>query len=124
MNKFIFLVLLSSLSLWGLEFHTYEEALKIQKKNNKIIMIDVIRSDCQYCIKMKKEVFDNPEMSAWIEERFIPVELNLDFDELPLGLHVYFTPTFFFVDKNQKIIKKIPGSWNIQDFKDLTKNIK
>ncbi|QOP43776.1 DUF255 domain-containing protein [Sulfurimonas sediminis] len=124
MNKFIFLVLLSSLSLWGLEFHTYEEALKIQKKNNKIIMIDVIRSDCQYCIKMKKEVFDNPEMSAWIEERFIPVELNLDFDELPLGLHVYFTPTFFFVDKNQKIIKQIPGSWNIQDFKDLTKNIK
>ncbi|ADN09047.1 thioredoxin family protein [Sulfurimonas autotrophica] len=124
MNNLFLLLVLSITSLWGVEFHSYEEALKLQKKNNKIIMIDVMRSDCHYCIKMKKEVFDNPEMSAWIQKRFIPVELNLDFDELPLNLHVYFTPTFFFVDQNQKVIKKIPGSWNIQDFKDLTKNIK
>ena len=124
MNKLLYLVLLSAISLWSLEFYTYEEALQLQKKNNKIIMLDVMRSDCHYCITMKEEVFDDPEMSAWIEERFIPVELNLDFDELPLDLHVYFTPTFFFIDKNQTVIKKIPGSWNIQDFKDLTKNIK
>ncbi len=124
MNKILVLVLFSVVSLWGLEFHSYEEALKIQKKTKKIIMIDVMRTDCHYCIKMQKEVFDDPEMSAWLEKRFIPVELNLDFDELPLGLHVFFTPTFFFVDENQKIVKKIPGSWNIQDFKDLTINIK
>jgi len=123
-NKILVLVLFSVVSLWGLEFHSYEEALKIQKKTKKIIMIDVMRTDCHYCIKMQKEVFDDPEMSAWLEKRFIPVELNLDFDELPLGLHVFFTPTFFFVDENQKIVKKIPGSWNIQDFKDLTINIK
>lgn len=124
MNKILILILLNTFSLWSLEFHSYEEALQLQKKNNKIIMLDVIRSDCKYCIKMKKEVFDDPEMSAWLQKRFIPVELNLDFDELPLSLHVYFTPTFFFIDTNQTIIKKIPGSWNIQDFKDLTKNIK
>lgn len=124
MNKIIILMLLSIVSLWGLEFHSYEEALKIQKKTKKIIMIDVMRTDCHYCIKMKKEVFDDPEMSTWLQKRFIPVELNLDFDDLPLGIHVYFTPTFFFVDENQKIVKKIPGSWDIQDFKDLTINIK
>jgi len=123
-NKIIILMLLSIVSLWGLEFHSYEEALKIQKKTKKIIMIDVMRTDCHYCIKMKKEVFDDPEMSTWLQKRFIPVELNLDFDDLPLGIHVYFTPTFFFVDENQKIVKKIPGSWDIQDFKDLTINIK
>ena len=124
MNKIIILLISGIVSLWGVDFHTYEDALKIQKKNHKIIMIDVMRTGCHYCIKMDKEVFDNPEMSQWIEKRFIPVKLNLDFDDLPLGLHVYFTPTFFFVDENQKIVKKIPGSWNIQDFKDLTKNIK
>jgi len=124
MNKIFLLLIFGFISLNALDFYSYEEALKLQKKNNKIIMIDVIRSDCHYCIKMKKEVFDNPEMSAWLQKRFIPVELNLDFDDLPLGLHVYFTPTFFFVDKNHKIVKKVPGSWDIQDFKDLTENIK
>ena len=124
MNKLLVVIILSICSLWGVEFHTYEEALKLQKKTKKIIMIDVMRTECHYCIEMEEKVFDNPKMSQWIQKRFIPVKLNLDFDELPLGLHVYFTPTFFFVDKNQKVIKKIPGSWNIKDFKDLTKNIK
>ena len=124
MNKIVLIVLSGFLSLFALEFHSYEEALKLQKKTGKVIMIDVIRSDCHYCKDMQKKVFDNKAMSVWLQKRFIPVKLNLDFDELPLGLHVYFTPTFFFLDSDQKIIKKIPGSWNIQDFKDLTKNIK
>jgi thioredoxin-related protein len=123
-NNLFLLLILSISSLWSVEFYSYEEALKHQKKNNKVMMIDVMRTDCHYCSEMEEKVFDNPEMSQWIEKRFIPVKLNLDFDELPLVLHVYFTPTFFFVDKNQKVIKKVPGSWNIQDFKDLTKNIK
>jgi len=123
-NKLILIILSGCLSLFALEFHTYKEALKIQKRNGKIIMIDVVRSDCHYCKDMQREVFDNKEMSVWLDKRFIPVKLNLDYDELPLGLHVYFTPTFFFVDSDQQIIKKIPGSWNIEDFKDLTKNIK
>ena len=124
MNKIWIGLLVSAVSLFALEFHSYEEGLKLQKRTGKIIMIDVVRSDCHYCSDMQKKVFDNKEMSEWLEERFIAVKLNLDFDELPLGIHVYFTPTFFFVDTDQKIIKKIPGSWNIQDFKDLTKNIK
>jgi thioredoxin-related protein len=111
-------------SLSALEFHSYEEARKLQKESGKIIMIDVVRTNCHYCSDMQKNVFDNKEISAWIEERFIPVKVNLDKQQLPLGLKVYFTPTFFFVNKEQKIVKKIPGSWSIEDFKDLTKNIK
>ena len=124
MNKIVLVVLSGFVSLLALEFHTYEEAKVLQKHNGKIIMIDVVRSDCHYCKDMQKKVFNDKKMSVWLEERFIPVKLNLDFDKLPLGLKVHFTPTFFFVDKNEKIVKKIPGSWNIQDFKDLTKNIK
>ena len=112
------------LSLYGAEFHSYEDSLKIQKQSHKIIILDVMRSDCHFCIKMQKEVFANKEMMQWLEDRFILCEINLDFDELPLGLKVHFTPTFFFVDENSKILKTIPGSWNIEDFKDLTRKIK
>jgi len=123
-NKIIIYILLGLVSLYGAEFHSYEQALKMQKKNHKIIMLDVMRSDCHFCIQMQKEVFENKEMLQWLEKRFILCEINLDFDDLPLGLKVHFTPTFFFVDENSKILKTIPGSWNIQDFKDLTRNIK
>ena len=87
-------------------------------------MIDVVRTDCHYCEDMQKEVLENPEMSKYLNKRFISVKMDLDKQKLPLGMKVDFTPTFFFIDANNVIIKKIPGSWNIADFTDLTKNIK
>ena len=123
MNKIVTILLLGFSFLYGLEFHTYQEALKLQKRSGKVIMIDAMRKDCHYCIKMEREVFDDPQMSKWLESRFIPVKIDIDEEALPFDKKVSFTPTFFFI-KNGKILKVIPGSWNIQDFKELTKDIK
>ncbi|QOY54867.1 DUF255 domain-containing protein [Candidatus Sulfurimonas marisnigri] len=124
MIKISMVLLFCFFNLSALEWHTYKDALKLQEKSSKVIMIDVIRTECQYCIKMDKNVFYNEEMSQWLEERFIPVKINLDNEEMPLDVEVKMTPTFYFLDKNNNIVKTIPGSWNIEDFKDLTKNIK
>lgn len=124
MNKFILLLTFSISALLAVEFHSYEDALKMQKKSKKIIMIDVVRTGCHYCEDMDRDVFKDKEMSKWLEERFIAVKINLDDEELPLGMKVSFTPTFYFLDADKKILKTIPGSWNIEDFKDLTKGIK
>ena len=48
----------------------------------------------------------------------------MDFDDIPLNLNPKMTPTFYFISKEEKILKVIPGSWNIEDFKDLTRKIK
>ncbi|WP_226962117.1 thioredoxin family protein [Sulfurimonas marina] len=123
-NKlFVSLVLLSA-SLEAMEWVSYNQALKIQKQTHQPIMLDVMRTDCHYCIDMEKKVFQDDAMAKWLTQRFIPVKINLDTDTMPIDQEVTFTPTFFFLDGQGKIIKKIPGSWNIQDFKDLTKGIK
>ena len=124
MNKFVLVILLSFTSLFAVEFYSFEDALNLQKKSNKIIMIDVVRAGCHYCEDMDKKVFQNAAMSRWLDERFISVKMNLDKEKLPLGIKVNFTPTFYFINRNSKIVKTIPGSWNIEDFKDLTKGIK
>jgi len=118
------LMLLLISSLFSLEWETYESALVQQKGTNKIIMIDAVRTGCHFCEDMDKKVFDIKEMSEWIKQRFIPVKINLAEENLPLGLHVSVTPTFFFINKDSKVIKRIRGSWNIEDFKDLTGGIK
>ncbi len=124
MNKIALVLMLSVCSLWAVEFHTYEDALKLQKQNKKIIMIDVVRTGCHYCEDMQKNVLSNKKMSKWLDERFIAVKINLDKEKLPLGIEVDFTPTFYFINTEKKIVKKVPGAWNIEDFKDLTKRIK
>ncbi|EDZ61958.1 hypothetical protein SMGD1_0055 [Sulfurimonas gotlandica GD1] len=124
MNKILIVLLITASSLLSVEFHSYKDALKLQEQSKKIIMIDVVKTGCHYCEDMDRNVFRDKEMSKWLNERFISVKINLNNEELPLGIKVHFTPTFYFVDSNKKILKTIPGSWNIEDFKDLTKGIK
>ena len=124
MNKIVIGILISFTMLSALDFYSFDKALNLQEKNKKIIMIDVVRENCHYCEDMHRDVFENEKMSRWINERFIPVKINLDKEDLPLGLKTSFTPTFFFISAEQKLIKKIPGAWNIEDFKDLVKGIK
>ena len=124
MNKFICYLLCISVHLSAVEWVSYTDALAIQEKNHKIIMIDTIRTDCQYCTHMEMEVFDNLYMEEWLEERFILVKINLDKDEIPLGIKPIMTPSFYFINEKQEVVKKFIGSWNIEDFKSLTRNIK
>ena len=123
MSKIIILLLITLVSLNAIEWISYDDALKLQAKNGKVIMLDVVRTDCHYCSDMDDKVFNDSGMSEWLEQRFIAVKVNLDKDKIPLDISVSFTPSFFFIDKNQVIVKKIPGAWNIADFQDLTKNI-
>ena len=124
MSKIVFLFLVMFTSLNAIEWLSYEEGLKLQEKNGKVIMIDVVRTECRFCIAMEKEVFENKEMIKWLSKRFIPVKVNLDKDRMPLGITISFTPSFFFINKDLKVVKKVPGAWNIVDFKDLTRGIK
>jgi len=124
MSKIVFLFILMYTSLNAMEWLSYKEGLKLQEKNGKIVMIDIVRSECHFCNEMEAEVFDNKGMVKWLSKRFIAVKINLDKDTLPLGIKIHFTPSFFFINKEQKIVKKVPGAWGIQDFKDLTRGIK
>jgi thioredoxin-related protein len=122
--KFISILAVVGSMLQATEWRSYESALIEQKNSHKPLMIDAMRTNCHYCSNMEKAVFEDKEMSAWLEKRFIPVKINIDNEKLPLGLNTSFTPTFFFVDEKHNVVKTIPGSWNIEDFKDLTRKIK
>ena len=111
------------ITLNAVEYHTYAQALKLQKINHKIIMLDIVKENCHYCEDMNKNVLSDVNMSKWMESRFITVKIDFHKDEVPLNLSVDFTPTFYFINKDGQVVKKIPGSWSIEDFKDLTKGI-
>jgi thioredoxin-related protein len=124
MNKIASLLIFGVATLWGVEFHSYEDALKLQEKSKKVIMVDIMRTHCRYCEDMDKKVLRDPEFSKWLDARFISAKINLDDEKIPKGMRVDFTPTFYFVNHKGEILKRVPGSWTIQDFRDLTEKIK
>jgi len=101
---------------------TYTQALTLSKETNRPIMLKLTANNCKYCIKMDKEVLADNEVKNLVNKNFITVNINVDEEELPLNLKRTVTPTFIFVNKNEKITSRLPGSWNKKDFMDLLNN--
>ena len=100
---------------------TYSKAVEMAQNSNKLIMIKLTADHCKYCIKMDKEVMVDKDVKKLLSQNFITVNVNVDKEKIPLGIKRTITPTFVFIDKNQNIVSKIPGSWNKRDFIDLLK---
>ena len=124
MKKLLLILCLGLLNLQAITWHSFEDAQSLQKQSSKTIMLYVTASHCPYCKKMDKNVFQDSKMSKWLDDKFVAVKIDIDFDDIPLNLNPRMTPSFYFVDKDEKIVKTIPGSWSIEDFKDLTRKIK
>ncbi len=107
----------------SLHYAGFDEALKRAQKEGKVIMIKATSPYCHYCKLMDREVLSDPEVVALLHRKYIPVEVNVYKDPLPLGLRYKFTPTFFFVDGKGKVIKTVPGAFEKEDFIKLLKEI-
>ncbi|MGB5965015.1 MAG: DUF255 domain-containing protein [Sulfurimonadaceae bacterium] len=116
--------LFSSLYAEGVQWRSWDAGMQEAKTTGKIIMIDAVRTDCHYCKDMDEAVFKDSAMAAYIEKRFIPVKVNLSNEKMPLNLNVEMTPTFFFVTKEGDLLKKVPGSWNQEDFRSFLDGVK
>lgn len=60
----------------------FEAALKEAKASDQAVLIDFTGSDwCAWCIKLTKEVFDQPEFEAGVKDKFVLVELDYPKDK-------------------------------------------
>lgn len=92
-------------------FKDLREDLDEANAEGKRLVLFVEQRGCIYCRKMHEEVFSHPELSAYIEENFFVVQLNLhgsatavDFDgiedeqrALARKWGILFTPTLIFL---------------------------
>jgi len=108
-----------------IDYVTFEKALQRAKKEDKIIIIKATAPHCRYCKKMEKEVLTDKDVINLLKKEFIVVSVDVSKSTLPLDLRVSMTPSFFFVflkkEKDGVKIKRIPGSWNKEDFLDILK---
>jgi len=84
-------------------FRTFDEAIKVAKEKNKIILLDVVANNCQFCKKMEQEVLSKENVQEAIKKDFVLAQVNEDREPLPLRLSSQMTPMFVFITKTETV---------------------
>lgn len=95
------------------------DALRQAAAEDKAVLVDFTGSDwCGWCIRLKKEVFDQPEFAAFAQENLIMVELDFprrkalppalkeENERLAEKYGVEGFPTIFILDRSGKTLQK------------------
>ncbi|OUR94783.1 thioredoxin family protein [Flavobacteriales bacterium 34_180_T64] len=134
----VLLALLTSVSSMAQEINwvTFEEALELQKKNPKKIMMDVYTNWCGPCKMLDKNTFHNPDVVKFVNANYYAVKFNAEGNdvvkymattysnpnynpdlanrrngvhELTRALKVSAYPTIVFFDEEANIISPVRG---------------
>lgn len=120
---------------------TFNEALKLAKKQDKKLILDVYTDWCGWCKKMDKDVYGKSEIKDIVEDDFIFYKLNAEGDEkisylgkdysaadLAALFEVSGYPTTIFFEPNGKVIEykyndqkmnNLPGYYKSGEFKKV-----
>lgn len=112
----------------GIQFQsgTWNQALALAKKENKVIFLDISASWCGYCKRMKANVFTDAEVAKFYNSSFINVSVDGDKGdgvELAKKYGVKGYPTFVFLNPDGSLAYQISGYQNQQKFLELGKNV-
>lgn len=113
----------------GIQFHkgTWEEAIALAKKENKLIFLDIYATWCGPCKKLKTYTFSNKKVGEYFNANFINVALDGEKGEGQILADKYKLkgyPSLFFIDTNEKIILESGGYQNAEKFIKLGKSVK
>lgn len=107
------------------KLYEFQEALKIAKEENKIILLYGYLPYCGYCIKMDTRVMVEPIVKKILDRDFVLVKMNVAMEKLPLGLKRLMTPSFYFIDSDGKtLLDTAEGYGEAKDFLELLDFIK
>ncbi|RXJ53777.1 thioredoxin family protein [Candidatus Marinarcus aquaticus] len=122
----IFLFLAAIIHAQELTFFTsLEQAQQEAQREKKPLLIMFTQERCSACEYMKERVFEDEMLSSYMHTQFVLLELDINKQNIPMGLKVYGTPTFYVLNQNgQKVGRQFVGGAQAPAFLNVLKQYK
>lgn len=104
---------------------TIESVLKRSKVEKKPVFLMIYATWCSHCNKMKKEVFNNPDVIQFFKDNYIATWADGETDKgkaLKEKYNLKSYPVFVFIDKNGTNLYKLAGEFTAQQLIAEAKN--
>lgn len=97
---------------------SFDEALNLAKKENKLIFIDAYTDNCQPCIMMEKNIFTLDKVADFYNSNFINLSLNLgtEHKELAERYKTFAYPTFLYINSKGDLVLSESGFTEAEEF--------
>jgi thioredoxin-related protein len=126
LTLFFATIIYSGVMAQGIEFHhiTWDEAIELAQKEDKIIFVDAYTTWCGPCKRMSANVFTQSEVGNFYNKNFVNLKLDMEQTEgrkfgkkYPVSAY----PTLYYISPNGKVVQNIRGAQNVEKFIDLGK---
>lgn len=124
------------------KWYTIQEAVELQKKEPRKIMIDVYTDWCGWCKKMDAETFNNPVIAEYLNTHFYPVKFNAESkDPVVFGGKTFVNdsqgnrsshqfavallqgnmsyPSIAYLNENSQLLTAIAGYYSAKDYEPI-----
>jgi thioredoxin 1 len=112
----------------GIRFYqgTWNEALELAQKENKIIFLDIYATWCRPCKMLKSKTFSEEEVGAFYNQNFINMTIDGEKGQGAVlarkyGIKAY--PSLLFIDSNGRLISGATGYHAPKKFIRLGKKV-
>jgi thioredoxin 1 len=98
----------------GIQFQngTWNEAIQIARKENKLIFLDIYATWCGPCKQLKKKTFSDAEVGTVYNQNFVNVAFDGEHGDGEMLMKKYGLrsfPSLLFIDGNGKVVTKTGG---------------
>jgi thiol:disulfide interchange protein len=112
----------------GINFETgsWNQALELAKKENKLVFLDIYASWCGPCKMLKSRTFPDAKVGAFYNENFINYAVDAEKGEgvnLASKYNITGYPTLLFVDGKGNLVAKTMGYHNPEEFLEVGQKI-
>ncbi len=101
----------------------FQKVYQSKENSDKIVLMIYSAKTCPQCAYMKKKVFKQKSVKAFMDKKIVVIEKDINHDELPKGFEYFGIPTMFFIDNKGEQIGKIIGSSRANIFLEKLQDI-